>query len=361
MRNASLPGISPGRALKSVGYAGTGLLIFILALWLLKEGALGLKPLLARLQISGVVNALGFGWLMAYLVLSGSPVAAISLTLFGGGLLSSVETFAMLAGSRLGASFIVLFVGFVYWLRGRQRAASVSVGILSWLVTATIYLPAMALGYVFLSNHWFDTVRLASLGRVNSVIEIIYDPIVRLLSEQLGLPNLALFVLGGGVLLVAFRMFDEALPEIDTESSRFNRISEAVYRPVVMFLLGAGVTSVTLSVSVSLTMLVPLTVKGYVRRENIIPYIMGANITTFIDTLMAALLIPTRAGEPSAFVIVLTEMLSVAVISMLALRLNYAFYQRGLERVLEWILRDNRTLAAFIGLIFIIPLILLLL
>ena len=348
------------RAPRPVGFAVVGVLIFILALSLLKEGASGLRPLMNHLHVGGVVNALGFGWLMAYVVLSGSPVATVSLTLFDGHLLSGVQTFAMITGSRLGASFIVLFVGFVYWLRGQQRAASVSIGILSLLVTASIYLPAMALGCVLLGTHWLDTARLGSVGSVNSIVGMMYDPVIDFLANQLHLPDLILFVSGVGVLLAALRIFDKILPEIDPDSSQFNRMSDLVYRPVFMFLLGSGVTLLTLSVSVSLTLLVPLTAKGYVRRDNIIPYIMGANITTFIDTLMAALLIPARVGEPSAFVIVLTEMFSVVVVSLLVLALSYSGYQRTLERAMAWILRDNRTLGVFVTLILALPVLLLL-
>ena len=46
----------------------------------------------------------GFGWLGSYAVLSGSPVAAIALSLFSKGVLSDTETFAMINGSRMGAS-----------------------------------------------------------------------------------------------------------------------------------------------------------------------------------------------------------------------------------------------------------------
>jgi hypothetical protein len=348
-------------SIRRIAFAIAGILIFILALWLLKKGASGLAPVMARLHVTGMANTLGFGWLMAYLVLSGSPVATISLTLFGGGLLTGVETFAMITGSRLGASFIVLFVGFIYWLRGKQRVSSVSIGILSLLVTASIYLPAMALGYVILSNHWFDGVRLGHAGQAASFLEVVYDPIVAFLAETLHLPNLVIFFLGIVTLLAAFKVFDMALPEIDPESSRFNRINELVYRPVFMLLLGAGITSLTLSVSVSLSLLVPLAVKGYVRRENVIPYIMGANITTFIDTLLAALLIPTPANQPSAFIIVLTEMVSVTVISAIVLLTTYRLYQRTIQRILEVILHSNRRLAVFVGTILIVPVILLLL
>ena len=52
--------------------------------------------------------------------MSGSPVAAISLSLFSAGTISDVESFAMINGSRLGASFIVLFVGFLQYVWHRR-------------------------------------------------------------------------------------------------------------------------------------------------------------------------------------------------------------------------------------------------
>jgi Na+/phosphate symporter len=62
-----------------------------------------------------------------------------------------------------------------------------------------------------------------------------------------------------------------------------------------------------MSVSVSLSILVPLSDRGFIRRENLIPYILGANITTFIDTLLASVLL----DNPLAFTIVLVQMVSI--------------------------------------------------
>lgn len=340
--------------IKKVLLAVAGVAVFILALELLKTGARELQPLFKTLSVDSMTNTLGMGWLMAYMVLSGSPVAAVSLTLFSSNLISDVQAFAMITGSRLGASFIVLLVGFVSYLRGRQRVASISIGVLALLTTATIYLPAMALGYLILVNGWFDDVRFGAPTALASAIDVVYDPIVHLLVSLL--PGWLLFFAGLGILLLAFNIFDRALPEISPESSGFQRVSDLVYRPWVMFIIGMAVTAVTLSVSVSLTILVPLSARGYVRRENLIPYMMGANITTFIDTLLAALLLNT----PRAFTIVFTEMTSVALLSLLALFINYNGYRRSIEWCLEWIMRDNRRLMVFLAIIFIVPVFLLL-
>ena len=58
-----------------------------------------------------------------------------------------------------------------------------------------------------------------------------------------------------------------------------------------MFAVGCGVALLTLSVSVALTVLVPLVAKGYLKKEDTLPYIAGANITTLADTLVAAILL----------------------------------------------------------------------
>src|SRR6266498_2627650 len=76
---------------RSAAYSLTGLFLFILALQLLKSGAGGLKPILKALDVHGPVNTLGFGWLGAYVVMSGSPVAAISLSRRSKGTSSDVE------------------------------------------------------------------------------------------------------------------------------------------------------------------------------------------------------------------------------------------------------------------------------
>lgn len=333
--------------------AVAGLALFILALELLKAAGGELAPLLSHWQVSGLRQSVGFGWLGAYVVLSGSPVAAIALTLYSSGAITDLAALGMMTGSRLGASFIVLFVGFMYYLRGHRRVASVAIGVLSFVVTATIYLPALALGVVILEQGWLDSVRFGTPAALDSAIEIVFDPIVTWLQSML--PVWLVFLAGIGALLGAFKLFDSVLPEVDPENSRFGNLSNAVYRPMVMFLIGAAFTSMTLSVSVSLTLLVPLSTRGYIRRENIVPYIMGANITTFVDTLLASLLL----NSPRAFTIVLVEVICVSIFSLLILFLAYRPYQRAMNRILDSVLANRWSLLTFVGILLAIPLLLL--
>ena len=346
---------------KQVGYSKIGLFIvslyfFVLAITLMKEGARGLSPLLQDIfSVTSVANSLGFGWLFSYLIMSGSPVAASALTFFDAGVIDKLETYGMIMGSRIGASFIVLFIGFIYVLRGRDRTTSLAMGLLSLLVTGTTYLPAFFIGLFVLWRGWFDGWQLSSGALLEAVIEGIISPVVSLATGYF--PQWTVFLFGLGIILVSFNLFDKCLPEMSLKESQFGQMSRLVYHPLVMFALGALITMISMSVSLSLSILVPLSNRGFIRRENVIPYIMGANVTTFVDTLLAAALL----GNPTSFTIVLAGMISISIVSIAVLGTLHQPYRHLLLNFVDWITAKNRNMALFMITIFVVPLILLLL
>ena len=142
-------------ALGRLGLVLAGLVFFTLSLQLMREGIAPLGVWFHTvLAFNSPAKALGFGWLFASIALSGSPVAATAISFFDAGILTQAQTFAMIAGSRLGASFIVLVVGFAHRLRGHQRALSYSAGLLSLLVTQSTYIIALPLGLALLRLDW---------------------------------------------------------------------------------------------------------------------------------------------------------------------------------------------------------------
>jgi len=326
-----------------------GLFVFILALQLAKSGAGSAAPFVRdTLDVSNAANALGFGWLFAYIVLSGSPVAAVALALLSSGTIDEIQTFAMIAGSRLGASFVVLLLGGLYVLRGHERRAGLAIGLMALTVTASIYLPALAVGYVVLKYEWLDGLQFEFT--VFDIVNTAYEPLVEPLVDFL--PGFGVFALGVAFIVAAFNMIDRGLPEINLEERGIENVSQLLYRPEVMFAIGLVVTLVSLSVSVSLGILVPLSARGLIRRENLIPYIMGCNISTFIDTLVVAALLQS----PQGFTVVLVEMLSVALVSALVLATAFNSYERGVVWLVDWALERNRNSAIFLAAFFLVPL-----
>jgi sodium-dependent phosphate cotransporter len=329
----------------------TSLYLFILAITLMKDGASSVGWLIQEIfSISNPANSLGFGWLSAYLVLSGSPVAASALTFFDAGMMDELSAYAMVVGSRLGASFIVLLIGYIYVLRGRDRATSLSMGLLSLTVTATTYLPSFFLGTYMLRTGMLDELQIRSGVLLQAFFDSAIYPVSGLAADNLS--EWAVFILGFGVIMLSFSLFDKCLPHMTLKESRVGQMSRLIYHPLVMFALGALITMISMSVTLSLSILVPLSNRGFVRRENVIPYIMGANITTFIDTLFAAALL----GNPSAFTIVLTGMLSISIVSILILLTLFRPYQLMILAFVGKATSSNRNIILFMIIIFVVPL-----
>jgi hypothetical protein len=82
---------------------------------------------------------------------------------------------------------------------------------------------------------------------------------------------------------------------------------------------------------------------------------MGANITTWIDTLFAALLL----DSPRAFTIVFTEMVVGGGVSLAALLFVYPIYSRAILALAHRIVATRRSFAIFLATILVIPAILL--
>ena len=330
------------------------LFLFILAVQLMKEGAAAVGPeIKGQFPFANAVSTLGAGWLGAYFVLSGSPVAATAISLFGADTLTELQTFTMLSGSRLGASFIVLLTGFIYAMRNEKgRTEPLGIGIQAMTMTAIVYLPGMLLGYAVLRAGTLDGLDWHASESLDAVLSVLWGPIVDAIAGAV--PAWSLFLIGLGVILLSFNLLDRVLPHVSSDATASKRRAWLM-RPWTMFLLGCLVATLTLSVSVALTVLVPLASKGLVKRDEALPYIMGANITTLADTLVVAMLQP----RPEAAQIVLAEAIGVSIISLAILAFIYGPVKRAVIGLDDWLVRSNRRLAVFVGILFLVPLTLL--
>ena len=334
-------------------YLVGGIGLFVVALGLMKTGAAALGPTLeGSVFTDNALSTLGLGWLGACIVLSGSPVAVSALTLFDGGSIDRIESFTMLTGSRLGAAFVVLVVGTLYALRHRHgsgRRAPISIGILSLLMTFVLYIPAAAVGYALLEGGTLDGFHIGTSPSITSVTDVLFGWAVDI--ARAGLPDLMLFPLGLGVLIAGFWLIDKVMPAL-SEDQMEHRPHAWYARKWPMFWLGCGVCLLTLSVSVALTVLVPLVAKGYLRRANTLPYIAGANITTLADTLVAAILL----GNQDAVRVVVAVTLALSVLTLAVLAFVYPLLRRVCLGVAARVLVSPVRLAAFVVVLFAAPL-----
>ena len=331
------------------------LFLFVGALQLMKTGAAALDVLNnggALVRNPGAT--LGLGWFGALLVLSGSPIAATSLTLVAADSISEVEGFTMLTGSRLGAAFVVLVVAVVYALKGGDslhvkggRMKPVSTAVMALSTTALIYIPSAILGFFLLQWGPFHSIDLQFPHQFADIIDLVYGG---LLARVENLPAGLIFLGGLAVLLVSFKLLDMVMPELDEQTLGEHRL-RWLRAKWPMFALGSLVALITMSVSVALTVLVPLVAKKYVKREDILPYIMGANITTLGDTMLAAFAL----HSPAAVRIVLAEVIAASLLSVIVLTFFYPQTRTLVWRFQRQMVKSKPRLAAFTAALFLAP------
>ena len=343
--------------------------LFILAVQLMKEGAAAVGPQIeGQFPFANGVSSLGAGWLGAYFVLSGSPVAATAISLFGAGTLTKLQAFTMLSGSRLGASFIVLLTGFLYATKQakvqiaagasqadirRGRSDSIGIGIQAMTMTAIVYLPGMLIGYAIIRAGWLDGVDLHASGKldagarqaVGSHRGLRRDERARLVA----VPDRA----GRDPRLVQPDRSCPAPRQQRRDRVEARSVAEAPVDDVLPRLHRRDADAVGLGGAHRAGAARRQRVRS--KREEALPYIMGANITTLADTLVVAMLQPT----PDAAQVVLAEAIGVTIVSLVILAFLYKPVQRSVLRLDDYLVASNRRLALFVGTLFLAPIALL--
>jgi len=326
--------------------------LFLFGIQLL-SAATGRLSSTLRLVLDAIVDenfpALGISWMTTYGLLNGSAVAAVALSLFTVEIISASQLFLMVVGSRLGAAGVVVLIGGFDFLQKRRYSLrkATSLGLLTFLVTHTIYVPAAVLGIIVINVFRIDVVGLGQFVNVDIRWFEFFAPLASGIVDQVG----AAVGLLLAFLLVVFslRLFDRVFATIDTMryyDSIFTRIEHR------LFSLGLGmlITGVSTSVAFSLGVVVPLYNRGSVDRKEIIPYIMGASLGTLTDTLFVALALQSSVG----LVMVLLVFGTATVMTALALAM-YKPYLRFVESLHDRLLTDIRVFLLGVGLLILVP------
>ncbi len=328
--------------------------LFLFAIRLLRSSTDALAPFLSRVLQQVVVgdwSALGISWLASYVLANGTIVAALALSLFESNLILPSQLFMMIIGSRLGAAAIVVLIGAFDYVHEEidTLRESVSLGLLTFLLTHSIYLPVLVLGYV--SIPWVlpsvpERTGVQPKTDVPDVFPILTEGVIESVGAEVA------FVIAIGAIFLSMRLFDGILKRIDVQHLR-GRYLTRLDDKWVSFGLGLIVTGLTTSVAFSLGVVVPLYNRGHIKRNEIIPYVLGANIGTLVDTLVVAIALDTPIGVMTVVVLLAFGML----VTMLTLLL-YPAYTRFIDAMQNELVSTVAYFAGFLLSLLVVPLLL---
>jgi len=325
---------------------------FLFAVQLLSAAMRTLSPLVRPLFYGlgdATVATLGISWLTAYVMLNGSIVAAVALSLFSADLIGVPQLFSSVAGSRLGAAGIVLLIGGLEFFRRREYSlpTAMRLGVLTFLVSHTIYVPATVLGTIAIGRLDYDGWN-ASTGGFRQEWLTFFEPLA---TETVRLAGPLLSVSVALVLFVgSLQLLDHLFERVDAEWLG-ERVFVLLRRRWVSFGLGLIVTGLTSSVAFSIGVVVPVYNRGDIEREEIVPYVMGASVGTLTDTLIVALVLDSGAG-----VAVVLLLFGIATLVTLVALVFYEAYYAVVDAIQERLLRDGRAFVAFLVSLVVVPL-----
>ncbi len=327
--------------------------LFLFAVQLLGGATEALSPLIERLlrrALVGPFPALGIGWLASYLLANGSVVAALAVSLFAADLVTPTELFLLVSGSRLGAAGVVLFIGALDFLARREAGLreSLRLGVLTFVCTYAVFVPSTVVGYLALP--WADPLVALFSGVTGLLIRSLsmLRPVALGIVDQLGATGG--FLLAVVLLLVSLRLFDRTFARLDTDHLR-DRYFGYLSRVWLSFLAGLLLTGITTSITFSLGVVVPLYNREYLTRRETVPYILGANIGTFSDTLVVAVVLES----PVAVATVAAVMGLGLAVTLVAL-LRFEWFYRRVRAIQMRIVTDRRVFVAFLLGIGVVPL-----
>ncbi|QGA80519.1 hypothetical protein [Candidatus Nanohalobium constans] len=338
--------------------AAGSILFFVFGLQLLGEStqavAETLKGVVGTL-VTGDLSALGAGWLLAYTVLNGATSGAIGIAFFESGLIDPSMVYMFISGSRLGATFIVIFIGLLEYFQGKSDDIrdSCSIGLLQFLTTYTVYIPAILIGYLALENFDLSFLEVQAPSAFNYGLDMLFGPFTSILSRNL--PSTILFPISIGVLLLSLKAFDQSFKGIGEDKFRSKYLRFQMSSKWISFGIGAVITLLSTSVALSVGIIVPMYNNGYFKRKEIIPYLMGANLTTMISNIMAAAVISSEVAMKMA--LILTG--SIFVVTCVVLFFYQEVYS-GIQKAFNTLMLNDLYLTAFTAILLLAPIILLL-
>lgn len=292
------------------------------------RSALGnVLPILAQ----GPRSALGIGWLATYLVLNGSVVAAVTVALGASDVLAIPEVFMSVTGSRLGAASFVVVVGALHHFQhpSVRVRRSMELGLLTFLVTHSVYLPTGLLGHFLLPVVAEPLAGMAASLRPLPIPEHLGRGVVTPVLALVG-PG-GLFLLAVAILFLSVHLFDRALAGVDVAGLR-QRYLRRRPRRWSLFAIGLLATVATASVAFSVGVIVPLYNQGQVQRRDAIPYLLGANVGTLADTLLVAMVLDFPAGA-AALLLLITLALGLSLVLLMWYDRYFHLVERGLHHL----------------------------
>ena len=331
---------------------------FISAIVLIKSSAKIMGVALAEtivLLIRDTTSGVFAGWISTAMLHSSGAFDSIVVAFTSSGVMPLNLSVATIIGAELGTTVTPFLISVIERFKGVGKpdaGFNVTMSHVMYnLVTLLLFYPlelyfgiftkiAQKGSQVFLKATWLNVV-----PDVLDVVTPWVDPLLEMIPPWLGL------VSGGLMLILALGAVEKYMTAIFSMPRSWNLIRSTFMKPRRAFLAGFLFTLLVPSTTVMVSLLVPLATSGVIEADYyILPYILGANIGTVFDVLVAAL----ATGDPISLGVWLVHF-SINLIGALLFMPILNQFSALTRKVAKFVSRDPKTTLIVTALFHIIP------
>jgi len=341
------------------------LYLFILSIELIKKSLTFLEPTINSFLIENLspIKAIASGWFTTSVIQSSGAVSTLTSALAGQGLLTLKTAIYILVGASLGTAITAIIISFVVSTKSKKDfrhgfeialVYSIYSALLVLIVLfLEIFFSLFSKSSMYLAN--FLHPKLSVLG-IPNIVEIVTLPIIKLF--QLVLNDFPLLIFGFIILIFSLRYIGKSVVDVlGGERKAGKLIKKHFNSPIKIYFVGMILTAIVFSSSITIGLLVPLAAAGLISLRKAIPFIIGADLGTFTDTFLAAIII----GKPLALATAIAYAL-FGVIGALIFLPNISILRKLTKYTSKKLIKISRRKAFYFLLAFIvIPLLIILL
>lgn len=347
--------------LKLVGF----IYLFIFAIELIKKTSLFLTPDIKDFLLQSLtpIKALSLGWFTTSLVQSSGAVSSITAAFAGNNLINLPTAVFVLLGAALGTTITALIISLITLAKQKKDfrhgfEIGLSYSIYSAILVTIVFILELLFGIFSKTSNFLahKIVGNVPILKIPNIIDIITAPIINPLFE---ITNKAILLAIAFILLIiALRYLGKSIVEVfggEERAQKFiNKHFESKYKA---YLTGVILTAIIFSSSITIGLLVPLAATRLIGLRKSIPFILGADLGTFSDTFLAALIL----GQHGAIATAIAYLL-FALLGTLLFLPNTEFLHNLTKYTSKKLIKISREKALYILIAFIaIPLTILLL
>jgi sodium-dependent phosphate cotransporter len=331
---------------------------FVSAIVLIKDSAKIMGEALAEkmvLLIRDTTSAVFAGWISTALLHSSGAFDSIVVAFTSSGVMPLNLAVAAIMGAEMGTTVTPFLISVIGRLRGdRESEAGFNVTmshVLYNLFTLALFYPLELFFGLFTNVAVQGSYIFVKLPWLNAVPDIlgVATPWVGPLLERI--PPWAGIALGALLLILALGAVEKYMTAMFSMPRSWNLIRSTFMRPGRAFAAGFLFTLLVPSTTVMVSLLVPLATSGVIRAEYyILPYILGANIGTVFDVMIAAL----ATGDPISLGVWLVH-LSINLVGALIFMPLLKPFSSLTRRVARFVSSSPRVALAVTAVFHIIP------